>query len=233
MISSRASQGRAVFSLPPKLALIVLAVALLGLLTAYFGLRRLLVERRPLAGGGGLLLGLALLAGAGATIAALANLYTYQRLTAESLVATLTVRSYAPQDHVVTLTTADGARREFSVAGDEVQIDARILRWQGPALWFGLHTLFRLDRLAGRFAAAERERAGPRSVHPLSDNPGLDLWALARRFERWLPWVDAVYGSAVYLPLADGARYEITITASGLAARPLNPAAERALRQWR
>ena len=43
---------------------------------------------------------------------------------------------------------------------------------------------------------------------------------------RWLPFVDAVYGSATYMPMADGARYQVSITQSGLIARPLNPAAD-------
>ena len=36
----------------------------------------------------------------------------------------------------------------------------------------------------------------------------------------WMPFVDAVYGSAVYLPMADGARYEVAITQSGFVGTP-------------
>ena len=45
--------------------------------------------------------------------------------------------------------------------------------------------------------------------------------------------MDAVYGSAAYLPLSDGARYAVVLGPSGLLARPLDPAAETAVRSWR
>ena len=90
-----------------------------------------------------------------------------------------------------------------------------------------------VERIGGRYRDIEQERTGQRTVYPLSENPGLDLWMLSTRYPRWLPVVDAVYGSATYMPMADGARYEISITQSGLIARPKNPAAESAAGSWR
>jgi hypothetical protein len=69
-------------------------------------------------------------------------------------------------------------------------------------------------------------------VYGLSQNPGLDLWELSTRYPRWLPFVDAIYGSATYLPMAETARYEVKMTPSGLLARPINPAAESAAGNW-
>ena len=45
------------------------------------------------------------------------------------------------------------------------------------------------------------------------------------RYRSWVPWLDALYGSATFLPMADGALYEIKVSQSGLVARPLNQAA--------
>ena len=39
-----------------------------------------------------------------------------------------------------------------------------------------------------------------------------------------MPWADALYGSAVYVPMSDGARYQVVVSQSGLVARPLNEA---------
>jgi hypothetical protein len=47
-----------------------------------------------------------------------------------------------------------------------------------------------------------------------------------------LPFVDAVFGNAVYLPMADGARYQVTLGQSGLIARPLNESARDATKGW-
>src|SRR5262249_623956 len=45
------------------------------------------------------------------------------------------------------------------------------------------------------------------------------------QFPRWLPWIDADYGSAAYLPLVDGGKYTATLSAAGgLIARPADAA---------
>jgi hypothetical protein len=44
--------------------------------------------------------------------------------------------------------------------------------------------------------------------------------------------VDALYGSAVYVPMADGASFAVMVTQTGLIVRPLNPGAEHAVGGW-
>ena len=53
--------------------------------------------------------------------------------------------------------------------------------------------------------------------------------------DKWLPWIlenfyteDRRFGSANYMPLADGAVYRIVITQSGFNAEPLNAIAKDA-----
>ena len=58
----------------------------------------------------------------------------------------------------------------------------------------------------------------------------LDLWSLARAAN--LPWIDARYGSAVYLPMADRARFEVSVGPAGLVARPGNDVARAAIAGW-
>jgi hypothetical protein len=60
----------------------------------------------------------------------------------------------------------------------------------------------------------------------------VDLWTLAHDYRSWVPWVDALYGSATYLPMADGALYQVNVSQSGLIARPLNQAAREAVGSW-
>ena len=97
----------------------------------------------------------------------------------------------------------------------------------------GFDTVYRLERLSGRYADAEEELTALRTVYPLWHTPRLDLWQLARRYHDYLPFADALYGSAAYVPMADGAQYVVTVTASGLAVRPQNEAARRAVGDWR
>jgi len=162
-----------------------------------------------------------------------ANLRTYQRLTREQAAATLTFRLVGERYYALELETPDGGFRALDVRGDEWQLDARVLEWTGLGVVLGLDTRWRFERLAGRYRDLALEREAPRTVHDLAPPPaGLDLWALAQRHPGWLPFVDATYGSATYLPLADGARYAVTVSSTGILARAQNEPARRAVAEW-
>lgn len=160
------------------------------------------------------------------------NLYTYSRLSFEQPVARISFEQRGPQLFRARLQQPDRDARVYDLAGDQWQIDARVLKWHAPANLLGLDAQYRLERLSGRYRSAADELAGPRTAHDLGLRRGIDAWRLAHRLEGWLPLVDARYGSATYLPMAEGARYSVRLTQSGLIARPDNAAARRALRQW-
>jgi len=44
--------------------------------------------------------------------------------------------------------------------------------------------------------------------------------------------VDAMYGSAVFLPMTNQAKYVISISRNGLIARPANAEAKKAVSRW-
>jgi len=153
----------------------------------------------------------------------------YRRLAAEALVAELDTRQLGPQRYAIDIVLPDGTRRSAEIAGDEWQLDARVIKWDVRAVVLGAPALYRLDRVSGRYRDATREASAPKSVVVLS-NPGrLDLWQMKQRFPTWLPWVDADYGSGAYLPLVDGGRFSVTLAAAGgLVARPADePTAEK------
>lgn len=156
----------------------------------------------------------------------------YRRLAAEALVAELDTRQLAPQRYAVDIALPDGTRRSAEIAGDEWQLDARVIKWDVRAVMLGAPPLYQLDRVSGRYRDIATEREAPRSVVALSPQRLFDLWHLKQRFPRWLPWVDADYGSAAYLPLVDGGRYTVTLAAAGgLVARPADAATTALLQQ--
>lgn len=170
----------------------------------------------------------------GALVAIAFSLHSYQRLTHEQSAAEIVFRQFEPSAYGASLSTAGGGETlRFVIRGDEWQIDARVLKWHGIANLLGLDSHYRLERLSGRYANVSTERDGFKTVYGLVPDDGPDFWGMVKRYERWLPFVDAVYGSAAYLPMANGARYEISVTQSGLIARPLNGAAEKAVAAWR
>ena len=213
------------------MSIAITAVAVIGLLFAVLGFRRLWA-RGVVVGSLEGLTALLLLALAALAAAVGLNLRTYDRLTHEIPVATVSFQAQGDQRFSAIFVPATGRTLVFDMHGDEWQLDARILKWRGIATVLGFDTIYRLDRFGGRYRDATQERKGPRSVHSLSDEPGLDVWTWARTYPRWLPWVDAVYGSATYMPMVDGATYRVTASPTGLLARPVNEAAREAVRQW-
>jgi len=121
----------------------------------------------------------------------------------------------------------------FDLRGDEWQLDARILKLHGIAFLFGFDTVYRLDRLSGRYRDITQERTAERTVYSLGEDRGLDLWAIVQRYGRWLPWIDAAYGSATYMPMVDRGIYNVTMSATGLLTRPTNDIARGEVRKWR
>jgi hypothetical protein len=212
---------------------VALVIAIFGLLLLALACQRLF-RGRMLAATGSALMGALMLAAAALLFVISINLHTYARLTHETPVAEIVFEQRGPQRYRATLSQApDGEMQTFMLAGDEWQLDARVMKWKGWANLLGLDAQYRLERVSGRYRDIEQERKDERTVYALSENPGIDLWVLSTQYPRWLSFVDAVYGSATYLPMADGARYDISITQSGLIARPSNETAEKATGSWR
>lgn len=211
---------------------IVLLIAIFGLLLLALACQRLFRARFIAAAGSGLT-GVVLVAVAALLFVVSLNLHTYNRLTHEQPVAEIVFEARGPQRYRAMLAQVpSGEMQMFVLAGDEWQLDARVLKWKGWANLLGLDAQYRLERVSGRYREIEQERKDERTVYALSENPGVDVWTLSLDNPRWLPFVDAIYGSATYLPMADGARYEVAITQSGLIARPMNETAKAAAGSW-
>lgn len=209
----------------------IAALAFLGIILFILGIQRVW-RRRVSTGSLEGLVGLLLLAIAALMAAISINLYTYDRLTHESTIAEVSFQEIGPQyfgAHVLFKNNT----KILDLRGDEWQIDARVLKWRGMAVLIGFDTLYRLDRLSGRYHNITQERTGQRTVHSLSEEQGLDLWMICRRYAHWIPWVDAVYGSATYMPMVDGASYTVSVSSTGLLARPSNDIARKGIGEWR
>lgn len=206
------------------IGLLILPLSLLALLLAWAswrGCRRRWRNRRPSAAVASGLLASVLLLGALTLTLLSVGLWSFQRLATEEEVARLRVEQIGDQHYAVWLSDALDERR-FELRGDQWQLDARLLRWKLPAALAGAPNLYRLDRLSGRYLDIGQEREGQRTAHDLTEGR-LDLWTLQRRYPRWLPFLDADYGSGVYLPLTDGAQYRVSLgVQGGLIARPLH-----------
>jgi hypothetical protein len=162
-----------------------------------------------------------------------AGLHSYTRLTSEQEAAWVELHQLGTRDFALTLRIAGEAPQIYQLRGDEWQIDARVLKWRGIGTILGFDTVYRLERLSGRYEDSSQDMTALRTVYPLWHSGRVDLWTLIRRYHDYVPLADALYGSAAYVPMADGAKYVVKVSASGLTVRPENEAARRAVGNWR
>src|SRR5688572_16714915 len=82
----------------------------------------------------------------------------YRAITHEEIAASIIVRPLGAQRYAATVRFPDGREAAFALAGDEIYVDAQILKWKPLANVLGLHTAYALDRIAGRYRAIDQER---------------------------------------------------------------------------
>ena len=214
--------------------ILLTASAVFTLIALYFlfSMVRHARRRRPVRATGSLAGGVASGAVGGASILLAFSYFGYSRLVDEQLVSRIEFSEAASGEYVARLMVDGQIDRLFTLRGDEWQMDARVVNWKPPATLLGLDPIYQLDRLSGRYSSIDDEMSEQRTVHALSDELTLDVWHVARRFPVLMPGVDAYYGTATYLPMADGARFEVTLTRTALIARPSNAAARDAVGDW-
>jgi len=223
------------------LAFVSVLIAIIGLAFAATGIRRLF-QRRFLKAAGLELSGLVFILLASSSFLLASNLHTYQRLTFEQEVAEVTFERLNEQEYRAEIKALDSdSLQVVNIRGDEWQLDAQVLTWKGVATLFGLDANYRLHRISGRYIDIDEEKNSPRSVYSLVqktelptviEDQNFDLWQFAHKYKNWMHWVDAAYGSAVFLPMTDSAKYSVAISRTGLIARPANKEARIAVSQW-
>ncbi len=202
------------------LSLIAAFLALAGLISVVAGIRAL-GRRRALRFTMRTLLGL-LLVVSGLLLATLGVATRgYQSLTHEVVAATVTVRPDADQQFAADVLFPDGRQATFALAGDQIYIDAHILKWKPVGNFLGLHTAYELDRVAGRYRELRQERNGPRTVFSLAEDKAVNIFHLRQRYALLSPLLDVEYGSATFVPASRPARYEVRVSTTGLLVREI------------
>lgn len=160
-----------------------------------------------------------------------ATVYTYDRLTAETLIAELRFDATGERQYVAHLRTGDRcAERTFPVLGDQWRVDAEFLKWKYWALLLGLDSQYRLDRLEGRYRSVADQNSQANIAHDLSERTAVDLVALAESLGSWNFLLDATYGSSTYQDIDVANVYYVYRTTTGIITRyeprPVQPVGE-------
>ena len=167
----------------------------------------------------------------------ISNLSTYQRLTSERDILLISTQKISNQNYQVELNYVDTSDNHsldtVYLQGDEWRLEAKILKWKGWANLLGMDSYYQLDRISGRYRDIEQATSKPVSAFQITHQQrGINLWELKRLMKSNLPFLDAYFGQAIFLPLRDDAIFAISINQAGLVARPANNIAIQALENW-
>jgi hypothetical protein len=208
--------------MPDILWWVAVLFAVLGitmLIAAGTALRR----RRPIRMSARLLLALVFLAGAAASGAVALGVQGYRALTHEEIAAMVRTEPLGPNRFRAQFRFPDGREVSYTLNGNQLYVDARILKWHPWANIFGLHTVYELDRVAGRYQDLTQEQQQPRTVQSLAPERQVDLFSLRQRYALLNPLLDADYGSATFAAADSPAQYEVRVSTTGLLIRKLEP----------
>jgi len=163
------------------------------------------------------------------------NTQLFSRLTHEGPVADVSVKAVDPAKSLyqVTVKRLDGniPDQSCTIQGDEWLIGGRVQKWKPWANVLGLDSTYTLDQVTNKYFTAARGNGKTITSCDLTGKPVVNQYVP----DNWLPWIlahfyteERRFGSADYMPLADGAVYRVVITQSGLNAEPKNEAARKA-----
>jgi hypothetical protein len=205
--------------------LLVVAAVLLGAVGAACVVAGLVAlgRVRPLRFALRTLTGLLLLALGGLAAAIGVGTMGYRELTREDVAARVLVQPSGPQRFTATIRAPDLTEETYRLSGDEIDIDAHILKWKPMANLFGLRTIYELDRVAGRYHDIAQERSADRTVYSLARDRPVDLFSLRRRYAFLAPLLDADYGSGTFVPVTRSAEFEVRVSTTGLLIREVKP----------
>jgi hypothetical protein len=200
---------------PLIIALATAAIALILLAAAFLAARRKRLLGSAAGVGAGLLfLALAALMG---TISVATQ--GYRALTREELAATVVVRPTGPRQFSARVTFPDGRDTVYFLHGDQVYVDAHILKWKAIANLLGLHTTYELDRIGGRYFEVAHERDSTRTVFSLARPKRFDMFSLRNRWAVLAPLLDAEYGSGTFVTAQRLDTLQVLVSTTGLLIR--------------
>ena len=204
------------------LGIVVLTLSAAGVFAIIAGIRALL-RRHPLRFSLDVLFGLLLLVSGALFLTLGMATRGYQAFTQEVVVARVAITPTDPHRFIALFRFPDGREARFALAGDQIYVDAHILKWKPVANFFGLHTAYELDRVAGRYVDLAQEQGGPRTVYSLADNSPVNIFSLRMRYGLLAPLLDVEFGSGTFGLANRLTTFEVRVSITGLLIRELRP----------
>lgn len=158
----------------------------------------------------------------------LLNLHFLQRLSQPKPVAVISFDQQTDHNFKATVVLPTGVVKTFVLTGNVWQLSAKVLIWHKWLRYLGLTDRYQLDALRS-YSNDFQQIHQKMTVYRVSKLPDNDLWRWGQQhvFKRW--FVKTVYGSAVYMPMVNRARYKVEFNHTSLIALPLNAVAKQSI----
>ena len=106
----------------------------------------------------------------------------------------------------------------FDIKGDQWAVGGDILEWHSFANLLGLHSMYRLTRVEGRYKKATDQSKEPHSAYSLTDEES-KFWRTMYKIGDKLPLVSSVYGNTVYMEPSFTDSFQVFVTISGFSVK--------------
>jgi hypothetical protein len=211
------------------IAVLVFIVALVALLLA----ARLLLNKKWIAGFLRGCLGILLLCLTAVLAFSAKDILSYRGAENNQTIATLSFRKKDGNLYQLELQESGGNLYTTDIEGQQWQLYSRMFKWTPLAGALGFRPGYRLESVAGRFIELQLDKAsGKHDAQILNSSGQVDVWQFLNKHPVSFLSVDAYMSSPGFIPVADGAIFDLVLSGQNLTVNPLNDAAKSALKSW-
>lgn len=150
------------------------------------------------------------------------DLFSYSQVDGQKPLATVSISEKSPQLYSLELVDADGAVRNMEMAGDQWQLDVRVLT-------IGSFGSYKLDNISGRYLALEQNNSDIQSRHLLWSESVSGFWLLVDGLVKNLPFAAESVEKVAYVPMSDGAIFQVYLSGAELNVVATNAQAKLAM----
>ena len=144
-------------------------------------------------------------------------LHAFQAFSGETLVAQVTAKRLAAQEFELTylpIGKPGSAAIHATLEGDQWMISGGLVKWHPWLTMFGMKSYHKPLRLSGQFSDAAMQRDHLPTLALLTSASD-HFWEALYWADPYLPFVEAVYGTAAYAYVEPGVIQEVYVTPSG------------------
>ena len=118
--------------------------------------------------------------------------------------------------HLATINSPQTASiHRYRLRGQQWSIEGHILKWDDWLNFIGLHTMYKLTRVRGRYLRTKDEMNKPATVYSLVTDEEDPRWRWLYEYGARLPFVESVYGNTVFTFPSETKTFGIYVTTSG------------------